>query len=143
MSSTEGPRPVPRAGFAGVDRFHSLLRQRIREAGFTLRSVSRKLGWHEDYASQLFRGTPRLRVDQAFELLGAAGIDPAGFFADLARALGGTAVPEADRGAERARDEPALDLDRVLTLVDARIEAALERAGAGTDERRRVEGESA
>lgn len=138
MRSIEAPPPVPRSAIVGIDRFHSLLRQRIRDAGFTLRSISRKLGWHEDYASQLFRGTPRLRVDQAFQLLGAAGIDPAGFFADLAHDLSGRAVSASGGDAE-----PPLDLDRVLGLVDARVEAALERAGAGAAGRRKAEGESA
>lgn len=114
-----------------LDRLHRLLRGVIRDRGLTLRSVSRSLGWHQDYLSQLLRGVPRLRVDQLFEVLGVLGVRAGDFFAELAL---GYETPEG--GSVRAA--PGSALDGVLALIDARIEAAL----AETGDRRRASGEA-
>ncbi len=106
-----------------TDRFLELLRRRIRDEGRSLRSVSRSLGWHEDYLSQIFRGTPRLRIDQLFQILHAIEVSPADLFAEVADAFGGA---ERGRGAGPESLTPR-EVEEVLALVDSRIEAALDR----------------
>ena len=66
-----------------VDRCSNLLRDRIRERGFTQLEVQETLGWGRSYISQLLTKQKKLRVEQVLLILSVIGIQPPEFFADL------------------------------------------------------------
>lgn len=66
-----------------VERCLTLLRDRIRERGFTQLEVQETLGWGRSYISQLLTKQKKLRVEQVLLILSVIGIEPASFFADL------------------------------------------------------------
>ncbi|MEM7350455.1 MAG: helix-turn-helix transcriptional regulator [Acidobacteriota bacterium] len=66
-----------------VDRCLTLLRDRIRERGFTQLEVQETLSWGRSYISQLLTKQKKLRVEQVLQILAVIGVDPAEFFADL------------------------------------------------------------
>lgn len=63
-----------------------LLRVKIREAGLTLRWVSRELGWHQDRLSRVLAGRLPLRMDDVYDILVAISLPPSEFFAELEKA---------------------------------------------------------
>jgi transcriptional regulator with XRE-family HTH domain len=66
-----------------LDRVLTLLRNRIRERGFTQLEVQKQLGWGRSYISQLLTKQKALRVEQVLLILQVVGADPGGFFAEL------------------------------------------------------------
>ena len=52
-----------------VDRMLKLLREKIRDQGFTQLKVQEALGWGRTYISQLFRKQKSLRFDQILSIL--------------------------------------------------------------------------
>ncbi len=66
-----------------VDRYLTLLRNRIRERGFTQLQVQESLGWGRSYISQLLTKQKALRVEQVLLVLSVVGIDPREFFQEL------------------------------------------------------------
>ena len=66
-----------------VDRTLSLLRDKIRAAGYTQLDVQRTLNWGRSYLSQLFTKQKSLRADQVLSILQAIGVDPKDFYAEL------------------------------------------------------------
>ena len=66
-----------------VDRFLTLLRNKIRQQGFTQLEVQEALGWGRSYISQLLTRQKSLRVEQVLLILGVVGIDPREFFEEL------------------------------------------------------------
>ena len=66
-----------------VDRVLTLLRNKIRERGFTQLEVQEALGWGRSYISQLLTKQKSLRVEQVLLILDVIGVDPAEFFAEL------------------------------------------------------------
>ena len=66
-----------------VERVLTLLRNKIRERGFTQLSVQAELGWGRSYISQLFTRQKCLRMEQVLLILGVIGVHPAEFFAEL------------------------------------------------------------
>ncbi len=66
-----------------VDRFLTLLRNKIREQGFTQPEVQQALGWGRSYISQLLTRQKALRVEQVLLILSVVGIDPREFFQEL------------------------------------------------------------
>ncbi len=66
-----------------VDRVLTLLRNKIREKGFTQLEVQEALGWGRSYISQLLTKQKSLRVEQVLLILSVIGIEPAAFFAEL------------------------------------------------------------
>ncbi len=66
-----------------VDRFLTLLRNKIREQGFTQLEVQQALGWGRSYISQLLTRQKALRVEQVLLILSVVGIDPREFFQEL------------------------------------------------------------
>lgn len=66
-----------------VGQILTLLRNRIRESGFTQMEVQGKLQWGRSYLSQLLNGKKALRVDQVLKILEVIGISPREFYADL------------------------------------------------------------
>ncbi len=66
-----------------VDRYLTLLRNKIREKGFTQLEVQEALSWGRSYISQLLTKQKSLRVEQVLLILDVIGVDPADFFAEL------------------------------------------------------------
>lgn len=74
-----------------IDRILTLLRNKIRERGFTQLQVQAELDWGRSYISQLLTKQKSLRVEQVLLILDVIGIEPADFYAELYR------FPAADR----------------------------------------------
>ncbi len=66
-----------------VDRYLTLLRNKIREKGFTQLEVQEALSWGRSYISQLLTRQKSLRVEQVLLILDVIGVEPAEFFAEL------------------------------------------------------------
>ena len=66
-----------------VDRYLTLLRNKIRERGFTQLDVQEALGWGRSYISQLLTKQKALRVEQVLLVLSVIGIDAREFFQEL------------------------------------------------------------
>lgn len=66
-----------------LDRILTLLRNKIREKGFTQLEVQETLGWGRSYISQLLTKQKSLRVEQVLLILDVIGVDPADFFGEL------------------------------------------------------------
>ena len=66
-----------------VDQVLTLLRNKIRERGFTQLQVQEALSWGRSYISQLLTKQKSLRVEQVLLILDVIGIDPADFFSEL------------------------------------------------------------
>lgn len=66
-----------------VDRVLTLIRNKIRERGFTQLEVQDMLGWGRSYISQLLTKQKALRLEQVLMILGVIGVDPCDFFGEL------------------------------------------------------------
>ena len=68
---------------AEVDRYLTLLRNKIRQQGFTQIEVQQALGWGRSYISQLLTKQKALRLEQVLLILGVIGAEPVEFFREL------------------------------------------------------------
>ena len=66
-----------------LDRYLTLLRNKIREKGFTQLEVQEALGWGRSYISQLLTKQKTLRIEQVLLILNVIGIEPGEFFGEL------------------------------------------------------------
>ncbi len=66
-----------------VDRYLTLLSDKVRGRGFTQLEVQEALGWGRSYISQLVTKQKSLRLDQVLLILSVIGVEPAEFFAEL------------------------------------------------------------
>lgn len=66
-----------------LDRFLTLLRNKIRERGFTQLEVQQALGWGRSYISQLLTKQKSLRVEQVLMILDVINVPPSEFFSEL------------------------------------------------------------
>lgn len=66
-----------------LDRVLTLLRNKIRERGFTQLEVQEALSWGRSYISQLLTKQKSLRVEQVLLILGVIGVSPQEFFGEL------------------------------------------------------------
>ncbi len=66
-----------------VDQVLTLLRNKIREKGFTQLQVQEALSWGRSYISQLLTKQKSLRIEQVLLILDVIGVDPGDFFAEL------------------------------------------------------------
>lgn len=66
-----------------LDRVLTLLRNKIRERGFTQLEVQEALSWGRSYISQLLTKQKSLRVEQVLLILEVIGVDPGAFFVEL------------------------------------------------------------
>lgn len=86
-----------------IDRILTLLRNKIREKGFTQLDVQHELSWGRSYISQLLTKQKSLRVEQILLILGVIGVDPGDFYAELYHLAGADAqVRNLDDFSERA-----------------------------------------
>ena len=66
-----------------IDQVLTLLRNKIRERGFTQLEVQEALAWGRSYISQLLTKQKSLRVEQVLLILNVIGVDPAEFYSEL------------------------------------------------------------
>ncbi len=66
-----------------IDRVLTLLRNRIRERGYTQLEVQNKLGWGRSYISQLLTKQKAIRLDQVLMILKVIDAEPAEFWAEM------------------------------------------------------------
>ncbi len=74
-----------------LDRVLTLLRNKIRERGFTQLEVQEALAWGRSYISQLLTKQKSLRVEQVLLILNVIGVDPGEFYGELYQ------LPSADK----------------------------------------------
>ncbi len=79
-----------------IDRVLTLLRNKIRERGFTQLEVQEALSWGRSYISQLLTKQKSLRVEQILLILNVIGVDPGEFYSELYR----LSAPERMRAVE-------------------------------------------
>lgn len=107
-------------------RVKTLLRAKIRRAGLRQRDISRRLGEHPDYLSQVLRGNVVLKAEHVLAVLGQLEIAPAAFYGELYAGVPQvTAV--ADPGRELVR---GVSWGEILALIDAELEASARRRSA-------------
>ncbi len=68
-----------------IDRVLTLLRNKIRERGFTQLEVQESLSWGRSYISQLLTKQKSLRIEQILLILNVIGVNPAEFYSELYR----------------------------------------------------------
>lgn len=66
-----------------IERVLTLLRNKIRERGFTQLQVQAQLGWGRSYISQLLTQQKALRMEQVLLILEVIGVSPREFFGEL------------------------------------------------------------
>ena len=66
-----------------LDQILTLLRNKIRERGFTQLEVQEALTWGRSYISQLLTKQKSLRVEQVLLILNVIGVDPGEFYSEL------------------------------------------------------------
>ena len=66
-----------------IERVLSLLRNKIRERGFTQLEVQEQLHWGRSYISQLVTRQKALRLEQILCILDVIGVSPTEFFGEL------------------------------------------------------------
>ena len=66
-----------------LDRVLTLLRNKIRERGFTQLEVQEALGWGRSYISQLLTKQKSLRIEQILLILNVIGVEPGELFGEL------------------------------------------------------------
>ena len=98
-----------------VDRVLTLLRNKIRERGYTQLEVQAALGWGRSYISQLFTRQKNLKVEQVLLMLQVIGVDPAEFYGEL-YSLSWVGVGQTPS----TRNAP----DRTPAQVDQKVEGA-------------------
>ena len=91
---------------AEIDRSLTLLRNKIRERGFTQLEVQEALSWGRSYISQLLTKQKSLRVEQVLLILNVIGVDPAEFYSELYHRPQVDRVPAADYSETRYQSEP-------------------------------------
>ena len=99
-----------------VDRYLTLLRNKIRASGFTQREVQEALGWGRSYISQFLTKQKALRSEQVLSISNVIGVEPAAFFGELYGAsprsgAGGLQAPEV------SAEVPQEQLGRVRELA--------------------------
>ena len=100
-----------------------LLRVKIREAGLTLRRVSREIGWYPDRLSRVLAGRLPLRMDDVYDVLVAISLPPSEFFTELEKIrepsrLSALAFPPIDPdNVLGGKEVPAREIRRLLDRI--------------------------
>ncbi len=108
-----------------MNRCLTLVRNKIREKGFTQLEVQAALGWGRSYISQLFTGTKKLRIEQLLLILNVIEVDPAQFFGELYDLAGLPGPGRQDLGAPEAR--LPTELERAQSLLKAMVQLLLDK----------------
>ena len=99
-----------------VDRYLTLLRNKIREKGFTQLQVQEALSWGRSYISQLLTKQKSLRVEQVLLILDVIGVDPRDFFAELYYYPGGASAAASWRSGP-SEDQLSADFAEMRAMV--------------------------
>ncbi len=105
-----------------VDRFLTLLRNKIRERGFTQLEVQEALGWGRSYISQLLTRQKALRFEQVLLILGVIGIPAAEFFAELY-----ATAPYRSFGSAAAHPDAAESVAKLRAELNGMVDLLLEK----------------
>ena len=133
-----------------IDRYLTLLRNKIRQRGFTQLQVQEALGWGRSYISQLLTKQKALRIEQVLLILGVIDVEPIEFFGEMyamrAHCSPGYPSPKVEAMAELQREVQGLrtlvhglaDLllrERLISNEDlsAAVESVRCEPGAGDD----------
>ncbi len=121
-----------------VDQVLTLLRNKIRERGFTQLQVQEALSWGRSYISQLLTKQKSLRVEQVLLILDVIGVDPAEFFGELYHYPGsGTRYRGVDQagsaGLRNAGELPA-NFDEMRSLVRGLVWLLIDKEVIDVDE---------
>ena len=123
-----------------VDRCLTLLRNKIREKGFTQLQVQEALSWGRSYISQLLTKQKSLRVEQVLLILSVIGVDPAEFFAELYYPGGAVGFENAGIYSRRTQeswaggDEVTRDFEEMRSLVRGLVWLLIEKDLIDVDE---------
>jgi len=117
----------------------TLLRNKIRERGFTQLEVQAMLGWGRSYISQLLTKQKALRLEQVLMILAVIGVDSGDFFAELfptGRRPGGSwqGSVGASAGAFSALGEPSAAVAELRSLVRGLVGLLIDREVIDVDE---------
>ena len=123
-----------------VDQVLTLLRNKIREKGFTQLQVQEALSWGRSYISQLLTKQKSLRIEQVLLILDVIGVDPGDFFAELyhyPRAAAGSY--SASRVAPRAEvavegGNPPVNFEEMRSLVRGLVWLLIDKELIDVDE---------
>ncbi|MEM1204736.1 MAG: helix-turn-helix transcriptional regulator [Acidobacteriota bacterium] len=99
----------------------TLLRNKIREQGFTQLEVQDALSWGRSYISQLLTKQKSLRVEQVLKILNVIAINPADFFAELYRFPIGEGGDYSNQGVGRAPLNPSVVSEGPAPVVDPNL----------------------
>lgn len=86
-----------------LDRILTLLRNKIRERGFTQLEVQEALSWGRSYISQLLTKQKSLRIEQVLLILNVIGVKPGEFYDELYR------FPDGESGAREPKQYDQAD----------------------------------
>ena len=118
-----------------VERYLTLLRNKIREKGFTQLQVQEALSWGRSYISQLLTKQKSLRVEQVLLILDVIGVEPADFFAELyyypGSGLGGY---RSAGGYEQAEHPLAAGFEEMRTMVRGLVWLLIDKEMIDADE---------
>ena len=121
-----------------VNRVLTLLRNKIRERGYTQLQVQEALSWGRSYISQLLTKQKSLRVEQVLLILDVIGVDPADFFAELYYMPGAGAHAGEVRALSPVRHrggpEVADNFDEMRSLVRGLVWLLIEKELVDVDE---------
>ena len=134
-----------------LDRVLMLLRNKIREQGFTQLQVQEKLDWGRSYISQLLTKQKSLRVEQVLLILQVIGVEAADFYQELYRFRRGDAgsakgdrygdyaayggmVAEVDSNSSEELDAMRFDLRSSRTALEGLIRILQEKGVLSEEE---------
>ncbi|MEM7351615.1 MAG: helix-turn-helix transcriptional regulator [Acidobacteriota bacterium] len=121
-----------------VDQVLTLLRNKIRERGFTQLQVQEALSWGRSYISQLLTKQKSLRVEQVLLILDVIGVDPAEFFAELYHypraAEGFRTHGSADRLASSGGTDLPVNFEEMRSLVRGLVWLLIDKEVIDVDE---------
>jgi len=121
-----------------VDQVLTLLRNKIRERGFTQLQVQEALSWGRSYISQLLTKQKSLRVEQVLLILDVIGVDPAEFFGELYHyPRSGTryrGIERADSVGQRNAGELPANFDEMRSLVRGLVWLLIDKEVIDVDE---------
>ena len=108
-----------------LDRYLTLLRNKIREQGYIQLEVQETLGWGRSYISQLLTRQKNLRLDQVLMILQVIGNRPEDFFAEL---YGPGPGGRSEGSARRLQDDPLRqEIERCKALLEVLVGMLVER----------------
>ncbi len=97
-----------------LDRYLTLLRNKIHDKGFTQLEVQEALSWGRSYISQLLTKQKCLRLEQVLSILRVIGVDAHEFFAEL---YGGAALLGGGQRPSGSDDDLRHQFERMQALL--------------------------